>query len=120
MHVLLLAQPASRFYTHSLMYGSFVHPSLFITLTHIFTHIHWHIMFHVLEVSASFMPLAGVNGGYFFEVNRKSFFDDVCFGKVRNDALHNVSMTDPNAGTGIKKLALPPLPLALVHADWRC
>ena len=47
-----------------------------------------------------FTPLAGVNGGYFFEVNRESFFDDVCFGKIRADAERNVSESDPNAGIG--------------------
>ncbi len=49
---------------------------------------------------AGFVPLAGVNGGYFFEVNRGNFFDDVCWGKRREDALRNASLTDPNAGIG--------------------
>ena len=48
----------------------------------------------------SFRPLAGVNGGYFFEVNRADFFDDVCFGKNRANALRNASLSDPNAGIG--------------------
>jgi len=49
---------------------------------------------------AGFRPVAGVNGGYFFEVNRMDFLDDVCFGKLRRDALRNVSLADPNAGIG--------------------
>jgi hypothetical protein len=58
---------------------------------------------HELAATAEtpeFKPLAGVNGGYFFEVNRDDFVDDVCWGKLRRDALHNVSLSDPNAGIG--------------------
>lgn len=58
---------------------------------------------HELAASVArpdFTPLAGVNGGYFFEVNRDDFFDDVCFGKVRKDAQANVSDADANAGIG--------------------
>jgi hypothetical protein len=54
----------------------------------------------VTAEAAGFMPLAGVNGGYFFEVNRDDFFDDVCWGKRREDALRNASLADPNAGIG--------------------
>ena len=58
---------------------------------------------HDLAATAAqpdFAPLAGVNGGYFFEVNREDFLDDVCFGKSRRDALANVSLSDPNTGIG--------------------
>lgn len=58
---------------------------------------------HELAATAStpnFKPLAGVNGGFFFEVNDKNFFDDVCFGKLRKDALENVSDSNPNFGIG--------------------
>jgi len=58
---------------------------------------------HQLAGNAStpdFTPVAGVNGGYFFEVNRQDFLDDVCWGKDRRDALRNVSLTEPNSGIG--------------------
>jgi hypothetical protein len=45
--------------------------------------------------------VVGVNGGYFWEVHQQGFwFDDVCFDKLRGDALQNVSMTNPNLGIG--------------------
>lgn len=40
-----------------------------------------------------------INGGYFFEINKKDFFDDVCFGKTRSDALQPPS-AGPNCGLG--------------------
>jgi hypothetical protein len=40
-----------------------------------------------------------INGGYFFEINKKDFFDDVCFGKTRTDALQPPS-AGPNCGLG--------------------
>lgn len=47
-----------------------------------------------------FKPLVGVNGGFFFEVDNSGFFDDVCFGKLRYEALKNVSDSNPNYGIG--------------------
>lgn len=44
--------------------------------------------------------LAAINGGYFWEVNRKEFLDDVCFGKLREDALRSVSLDHVNQGIG--------------------
>lgn len=44
--------------------------------------------------------VAGINGGYFWEVNRGFFIDDVCLLKTRQDALANVSLTRPNNGIG--------------------
>lgn len=58
---------------------------------------------HELAANAStpsFKPLAGVNGGFFFEVDKKDFFDDVCFGKFRRDALEPPSESHPNFGIG--------------------
>ena len=55
-----------------------------------------------LNASETFTPLAGVNGGYFWRVDEAPghFFDDVCVGKTRKDALRNASEYDPDAGVG--------------------
>jgi exopolysaccharide biosynthesis protein len=45
-------------------------------------------------------PAVAINGGYFWEVNRKEFLDDVCFGKLREDALQPASLTHVNHGIG--------------------
>lgn len=45
-------------------------------------------------------PIAAINGGYFFEVNRKEFIDDVCFFKTKADAHSPVSPQNPNHGIG--------------------
>ena len=50
--------------------------------------------------SSPLKPLVGINGGYFWRVDSQSFFDDVCFGKTRQDALQNVSSEHPNYGVG--------------------
>eukprot|EP00698_Gefionella_okellyi_P017635 TRINITY_DN5192_c0_g2_i1.p1 TRINITY_DN5192_c0_g2~~TRINITY_DN5192_c0_g2_i1.p1 ORF type:complete len:336 (+),score=43.44 TRINITY_DN5192_c0_g2_i1:644-1651(+) len=44
--------------------------------------------------------VAGINGGYFWRVDDKSFLDDVCFLKSRRDALEPVSADHPNFGLG--------------------
>ncbi len=45
-------------------------------------------------------PAAAVNGGFFWEINRKTFIDNVCFTKSHEDALAPVSMGSPNHGVG--------------------
>ena len=52
------------------------------------------------DSNRSFVPLAGVNGGYFWRLDSEHFVDDVCWGKTRADAELNASSTDPNAGIG--------------------
>ena len=44
--------------------------------------------------------VAGINGGYFFRLDDKPFFDDVCFGKSRADGLRPVNASRPNDGPG--------------------
>lgn len=44
--------------------------------------------------------LAAVNGGYFYRVDEKLFFDDVCLGKLKSEALQNASVEHPNYGVG--------------------
>jgi hypothetical protein len=48
--------------------------------------------------SSKYNVLAGINGGYFYEVNKSSFLDLVCRGKFKSDALKEASVSDPNAG----------------------
>lgn len=47
-----------------------------------------------------FVPLAGINGGYFWRLDDSKFIDDVCFGKFREEAVKTPSASDPNAGVG--------------------
>ena len=42
----------------------------------------------------------GVNGGYFWRLDSKSFIDGVCLGKSRADALAPPSAATPNTGVG--------------------
>ena len=44
--------------------------------------------------------LAAVNGGYFYRLDRDNFFDDVCFFKSKDEALHPVNASQPNWGVG--------------------
>lgn len=44
--------------------------------------------------------IVGINGGYFWRLDVNTFFDDVCIGKWRTDALRPVSETEPNNGIG--------------------
>jgi hypothetical protein len=43
-------------------------------------------------------PIAAINGGYFWRVDKSSFIDDVCFFKTYGDAMLAVSATEPNYG----------------------
>jgi len=42
--------------------------------------------------------LAGINGGYFYRLDVKTFFDGVCIGKTSTDANQPPSLTAPNRG----------------------
>lgn len=53
---------------------------------------------HALDLGDDEELIAGVNGGYFWRTDSESFFDDVCLGKLRSDALRQASDVDPNAG----------------------
>jgi hypothetical protein len=44
--------------------------------------------------------VAGVNGGYFFRLDVRQFFDDVCIGKNASDAEKAVNISEPNFGVG--------------------
>ena len=44
--------------------------------------------------------IAGINGPYFWRVDVKTFFDTVCVGKLRANALEPPSADAPNAGIG--------------------
>jgi exopolysaccharide biosynthesis protein len=44
--------------------------------------------------------IAAVNGGYFFELWARKFFDNVCIGKTYADAEANVSLAKPINGVG--------------------
>jgi len=42
--------------------------------------------------------LAGINGGYFFRLDESGFVDNVCFGKMREQALQPVDPKHPSQG----------------------
>ncbi len=44
--------------------------------------------------------VGGVNGGYFFRVDLKGFYDNVCFGKTTRQALGPVNASTPSNGVG--------------------
>ena len=44
--------------------------------------------------------IGGINGGYFFRTDSKSFIDTVCWGKSRPDALQPANQSEPNDGIG--------------------
>lgn len=44
--------------------------------------------------------LVAINGGYFFRLDDKRFFDDVCFGKSREEAEQPPTPSHPNRGIG--------------------
>lgn len=50
--------------------------------------------------------VAGVNGGYFWRLDLSTFFDDVCLGKTRKDALQPASLSNPNYGVGDSLLTI--------------
>ena len=54
----------------------------------------------VPDMISNWNAKAAINGGYFWEVKNKDFFDDVCFFKSREDAEKNVSIDNPNYGIG--------------------
>jgi hypothetical protein len=59
--------------------------------------------------------LAGVNGGYFFRLDEKNFFDNVCIGKTAEMASQPVDPAHPSRGVSVRKrpnakaLRLPPI-----------
>jgi hypothetical protein len=56
-----------------------------------------------LQIVPDMMPpgaLAGINGGYFWEVLNQRFFDNVCIGKLREEAEQPCSEQHPNRGRG--------------------
>jgi hypothetical protein len=57
-----------------------------------------------VEAMAAAQPtrklLGGINGGYFWRVDSTSFFDGVCVGKSRAEALAPPSTATPNTGVG--------------------
>lgn len=58
---------------------------------------------HGLATLPEFVPptaAAAINGGFFWEINKKHFLDDVCFFKTRADALQPPSAAHPNYGLG--------------------
>jgi len=55
-------------------------------------------LFDMAEQDSTFV--AGINGGFFWELNSAHFFDDVCLGKTRSDASQAVSTSNPQFGTG--------------------
>lgn len=53
-----------------------------------------------LSVLAPPNAIAGINGGYFFRLDKKHFIDDVCFFKTRAQAEQPVSAEHANYGAG--------------------
>jgi hypothetical protein len=57
-----------------------------------------------LDAMAAALPArrlwAGINGGYFWRLDSKSFLDGVCLGKSRAEALLPPSLSAPNQGVG--------------------
>ena len=49
---------------------------------------------------ASDNMVAGINGGYFYRLDVKRFFDDVCIGKIAANAVRPVNTSQPIDGVG--------------------
>jgi hypothetical protein len=75
-----------------------------------------------LDVIAATVPnaVAGINGGYFFRVDKASFLDEVCWGKSKRDAELPANSSAPNDGVGDTLVVIGCAPSAVPVREGAC